>query len=647
MQGYAFNHIETWSRKGGANSKRKNGQRAWTADEIIDELAREIGSCPHVPAPNKNPLILAGSCANFDELREAHEEACNAIRLIDYTNPKTRKKCQRKKKVRQDTHTLFTAISSLPIKSAEATTDPNLMRQCHEAMLHAAKHEAKRLADCGGEFALAVLHTDEEYVHIHVVGLDRERGSVNELHPGKAAIDELRRGQGWGPINMRHGNRLYCKAMRRWQDDKHREVFSKFGLCRYGPKRARMTRDQWKRQKVAQEEAISIQGKIDKFVSTVRKHAEYEKHLLEYYELKDEEIQERWKEIEEAEEAINLQNSKNNEERIQLQAERNKIEELNASYIKREVILKEKESEVRKQQTALEVQSYLYDSLVTGKIEFEQEDNDKVLSLRSGTKLADRSTAEDELEAMLQKDSDTAARTIKRFLDWQSELEIKAKNKADAEVSKLRDRVNASIGALVGFAKGYIVPDSNEQTGYRISDEASVEAAKPYLDRISQHPKAATTICKWIEVAQNRITKKENAANAKLEVINLFKEGFIQIDLDEDENKFIIKNTNNKKLSDQTMKNLSIDPDVTSHAFSWLFDPLKKATIKAKENIYKKEEFLNKALKQVKGIVSLASHYMTPEKHDKFTRRVNTITTSAEITLKQSKTDRGQGTDER
>ena len=142
MQGFQFGHIETWSRSGvskrnGTTSKvRRNGQRGWTPAQIIDEAAREPGAADHVGYERRDPVVIAGTCNSFDELRDAHDEACNVKVSVPYTNPKTKKKGTRERAVRVDTHTLYTAVVSLPVESAEALRDSKTMAECRGGVRH-------------------------------------------------------------------------------------------------------------------------------------------------------------------------------------------------------------------------------------------------------------------------------------------------------------------------------------------------------------------------------------------------------------------------------------------------------------------------------------------------------------------------------
>ena len=130
----------------------------------------------------------------------------------------------------------------------------------------AFEFEKRRLEDAGGELAMGVIHLDEKHVHLHIYGLDRQRGSVNALHPGKAAHDAFRADHGAlskaGTNLFEKSKRAYCDAMREWQDDLHGEVFGRAGLLRYGPKRFRLSRPDYLRRKREEEERAEGQETI-------------------------------------------------------------------------------------------------------------------------------------------------------------------------------------------------------------------------------------------------------------------------------------------------------------------------------------------------------------------------------------------------
>lgn len=264
MQGYQFAHMETWSRQGGAiqngrlETVRRNGQRGWSAQQIIDEAERVPDACEHVPYTGRKPLILEGTCGSFDELRKAHEAASTVKLSFPYRDKKTGKTSTRRRQLRADTHSLYTAVISLPVTAEEALADPEKMRECMSVLRMAKRFEQSRIEAAGGEFAMAVIHYDEHHLHMHLYGLDRVRGSVNALHPGRAALDDFRERHGArckrGTDLFQRSKRAYCDAMREWQGDLHREVFSRVGLLRYGPKRERLSHSDYMRAMQAAEE---------------------------------------------------------------------------------------------------------------------------------------------------------------------------------------------------------------------------------------------------------------------------------------------------------------------------------------------------------------------------------------------------------
>ena len=80
MQGYQFAHMETYSVKGApgagpdATAKKKNGQKAWTAREILDEAERKEMASMHVGEGGPAPEIMEGEVSSFDALRDAIEK---------------------------------------------------------------------------------------------------------------------------------------------------------------------------------------------------------------------------------------------------------------------------------------------------------------------------------------------------------------------------------------------------------------------------------------------------------------------------------------------------------------------------------------------------------------------------------------------
>lgn len=278
MQGYQFAHMETYSVKGApgagpeATTKKKNGQKAWTAREIIDEAERKELASLHVGEGGPPPVIMAGEVSNFDALRDAHAAAVSKKESFRYTK-KDGSVQTRRRKLRADAPTLHTTIVSLPVPSVDALADPALLESCRKLLQTAMKDERTRLDPLGGKMMMGVIHFDEKMVHAHFYALDLQRGRVDHLHPGKAAKAEFhakRKRTSDDPKDVRKaGNRAYCDAMRVWQDRIYENVFQKAGLLRRGPGAERLTTAEYNARKAAQEQTARDHERSDALAAQI------------------------------------------------------------------------------------------------------------------------------------------------------------------------------------------------------------------------------------------------------------------------------------------------------------------------------------------------------------------------------------------
>lgn len=222
--GYQFIHIDGYARHGSQQCKKeKNGtqsvSRKWSAREIAAEAERDIGACRHVAEPQ--PPVLLYGCSPSEAVDRAEAWAAKAIDA-------------KGRKLRKDGLCLAAGVISLP---SEMKDDWPRFR---EASLKWLKKQY-------GERLLCVIeHTDEAHPHLHfyAVPLDGERFEV--LHKGRAAAAKK------AAEGAKKGlqNAAYRQAMREWQDEFSNAVALDFGLARLGPKRRRLTRGQWKAEKV-------------------------------------------------------------------------------------------------------------------------------------------------------------------------------------------------------------------------------------------------------------------------------------------------------------------------------------------------------------------------------------------------------------
>ncbi|WP_170311752.1 hypothetical protein [Sulfitobacter sabulilitoris] len=260
MSGYQFAHVEVYSAKGapGGQAKKKNGQRAWTAQEILDEAERLELASMHVAEGGPPPEIIPGEVDDFPSLRDAQVRASSKKESFPYTE-KDGTVSKRQRKLRADAASLYTCVISLPVLTEDALADPALKSDCMRVMGQAMEHERKRLESLGGRMMMGVVHWDERNVHVHLYGLDLEKGRVDHLHPGrsaKTAFHEAHKGKSAKDVK-KAANAAYCDAMREWQNDLHRDVFSDAGLLRFGPRRARLSTAEYNKLKAAKaQEAV-------------------------------------------------------------------------------------------------------------------------------------------------------------------------------------------------------------------------------------------------------------------------------------------------------------------------------------------------------------------------------------------------------
>lgn len=261
MEGYQFAHMEVYSAKGRTaagpedqHGKKKNGQRAWTAQEIIDELERLEHASRHVIADRPAPEIFPGAVDNFSDLRKAQIAAASVKEKFPYTG-KDGTRSMRQRKLRADAASIYASVVSLPVRTEEALQDDDLKSRSVELLNESIDHERRRLEKAGGRYMMGVVHWDEEYLHVHIIALEPELGRVDHLHPGRAAkkrVFEESQGQNLPKKEVNKlGNAAYCDAMRAWQTDFYEEVFRDAGLLRVGPRRERMSRAEYKRMKEA------------------------------------------------------------------------------------------------------------------------------------------------------------------------------------------------------------------------------------------------------------------------------------------------------------------------------------------------------------------------------------------------------------
>lgn len=240
MAGPQFANIQTFSRK-----VNKAGQ---SVDQVIAEATRDPEFSTHVDAPAA-PRVLLGDPVTFKEQHDAHVEVRGTVVMkADGT--------EARRAIRKDRHTLASIVMSYPVPRSGIVTDED-----QEKLQRWERRNLEWLSQTYGDQLKVVLaHDDEEHPHLHAWLLADDPGAdATTLHPGKLAkkrAEAEAKEAGEEPrVAVKLGNGAYREAMREWQEAYYQAVGAPEGLTRTGPKRRRLSRQQWADEKRAAEAA--------------------------------------------------------------------------------------------------------------------------------------------------------------------------------------------------------------------------------------------------------------------------------------------------------------------------------------------------------------------------------------------------------
>ena len=251
MSGPQFLHIQSYSRK--ANPA---GQSVL---QILGEAARQPEYSTHVDSP-RSPKIIFGVAP--DEVQEKHDAMVQSrIIEVKLANGKTANRG-----IRKDRHTLLTAVASYPLLTGQvAEGSPD--RMAYERWIDL---NLKWLRDQFGERLVSVVeHVDEEHPHLHafILPLDDPDCMARRLNPAWRAKEET---EALAKVNgqnakeaVKLGNRAYKETGHDLQDDYYAKVGLPAGLTRTGPRRERLSRQQWRARKDAAKLTARISQQID------------------------------------------------------------------------------------------------------------------------------------------------------------------------------------------------------------------------------------------------------------------------------------------------------------------------------------------------------------------------------------------------
>jgi hypothetical protein len=258
---YQFARLELYSRKG------KEGRGT---DFIFDEVSRKPEASLHVRDP-KTPEVIFGK--GIEDLRAMHDERAALAKVTVSGKPKA---------IRKDQNSLGTVIISHPATMEELLADPAIQRDVREWERRSVDWLKSRYGD---ELVTVVRHIDESHPHLHayLVPNDPEMRAAN-FHPGFVAKNAI---QAAGPRDgeddkalKKRADRAYVDAMRNFLDDFHDRVAIPSGLTRIGPKKRRLTRVEWQKEKTqaqalkkTAERARQVKASGEQFVARTKDEA--------------------------------------------------------------------------------------------------------------------------------------------------------------------------------------------------------------------------------------------------------------------------------------------------------------------------------------------------------------------------------------
>lgn len=238
MSGCQFAHYEKYNLEEAAN--------------ILLEALREEGYCPHVEHPEQ-PTVIEG------DLQELGEYLKNTVPNVKrpYKAIKNGKEVSGERKLRKDANVLMCVIASFPRVGAKRG-DPDF----DEWMDQTIKHFKKKHGD---QVKAVIAHFDESHPHLHiyVVPNNFEMSNVCVHDAAVKKVDaeckdrtDLTKKQ-VSAMKLAAGS----QALRDWQDDYYRDVGYMSGHARLGPRRRRLTRQQWVDDQVANDLAAACSGR--------------------------------------------------------------------------------------------------------------------------------------------------------------------------------------------------------------------------------------------------------------------------------------------------------------------------------------------------------------------------------------------------
>jgi hypothetical protein len=239
MSGPQFFHTQSFARK--ANPAGQSVQ------QVIDELCRRQEYATHVENPQP-PELLFGM--DVEALKSAHDAMIeNGKTTVTMADGKKRSRA-----IRTDRHTLWTVVASYPVPRATIQADTT---GTERVLFDRWKQlNIDYLQDKYGEHLKSVFeHVDETFGHIHAYVLpecfeDLNARNFNPAYCAKMATEREAEAAGAPPrLKVKLGNQAYRARATEMADEYYEKVGQPAGLTREGPKRRRLSRSEWRKEK--------------------------------------------------------------------------------------------------------------------------------------------------------------------------------------------------------------------------------------------------------------------------------------------------------------------------------------------------------------------------------------------------------------
>lgn len=243
---FQFIHVSVYAREKPKKKPRSGtgGQdRKWTIRDIACEVEREPDHSPHVAKPLE-PTVIYGIKAS-----EAVAEAERRAEASKDVNGR---------KIRKDTPIALAGVASHPATVGQLV-DPAVRRDYERWRRDTLEYLKGKYGD---KLLSVVEHLDEEHPHVHYYAVPEAGSGLNakNLHDGFYAAR--------GAKDAKEQRRLYCEGMRSLQDEYFKQVGSRHGHARLGPRRRRMKRSEWLRE---QEQLQKLSTLVRRAKSTLAK----------------------------------------------------------------------------------------------------------------------------------------------------------------------------------------------------------------------------------------------------------------------------------------------------------------------------------------------------------------------------------------